>query len=108
MPWRSAFAELQRSVRHLIWASAIFAVVIGGISILGLGLAWYSVKQQIHVNRANIEQNQQNIIALCREINEHNKDIRTLMLDFGLQPYQLTQFLPQPCTSNRLQRKFHN
>lgn len=79
----------------MIWASVIFGIVISIIAISGLSIAWYSLHEQV-------KRNEEVIVHLCRDINEHNRSIITLALDFGVPPYQLEPFKSRPCTIDHL------
>lgn len=91
--------ELSRNVNLLIWASAIFAVIISIIAVSGLSIAWWNVHKQV-------DQNRELIIAVCRQQNALKNDIVTIALDLGVPRYKLAALIPLPCTKTQLQRDF--
>lgn len=86
---------LQHTVRRLIWVTAIFAAFISIIAISGLSVAWYSLHQQV-------ERNEDTIAALCREVNEHNRTISTILRDAGIPRHLLAPLAPRPCNVREL------
>jgi len=88
------FKEIRRIVRTLIIATAICIATVAIIAFVALGIAWHSLHKQV-------DQNEENIVALCREQNANNKDLRTIALDLGVPAFRLTPLLPKPCNIER-------
>ena len=91
--------ELSRVVKLLIWASVTFAIIVTII----LTIAIVIVAQQF---RAEVQQNENLVIALCRQNNAHNKDLTVIALDLGVPAHVLAPFQPKPCTTANLRREF--
>lgn len=105
-PWSEPFKNLQTTVKHLIWATALFGIVISAIALSGLSVATYVLYDNIDSNKANIQRNQDTIVALCRQINSDNAELLIAALDLGV-PYNKVQFLlPRPCNLAALRKRY--
>lgn len=98
-PWQNPFEELRHTVRRLIWAVVIVCTLISIIAVSGVSLAWYGLRKQV-------QENERILIAMCRQNNAQNKDLRTVLLTFGVQPHELFELRPIVCSQGNLKERF--
>ena len=91
--------DLNHSVRLLIWASTVFAIIVATILIV----AALVVARQFH---QEVQNNENLIVALCRQTNAHNRDLTVIALDLGIPAHVLAPFGPKPCTVSNLRKEF--
>lgn len=84
------FDELSRIVQRLIWVTAGCFIVLT-LVIVAIGLLAYDA------NRERIDDNEEVVIALCRDINSRNTDLREILLDFNIPAHRLEPFKPRSC-----------
>ena len=91
--------ELAKDVKLLTWATTAFAIIVAII----LTTATIIVARQFS---QEVQQNENLVIALCRQNNAHNRDLTVVALDLGVPAHVLAPFQPKPCTTANLRREF--
>ena len=91
--------ELVRNVKLLTWATTIFAIFIAAVLTVAVILVSRGFQREV-------QNNEDLVIALCRQNNAHNKDLTVIALDLGIPIHSLAPFQPKPCTTANLRREF--
>jgi hypothetical protein len=109
-PWRDPFLELEKNIKntvqHMITATVIFGVVISLIALAAIGISGFVLHDHYESNKANIQRNQDTIVALCRELNERDIELKIAAIDLGVPPNRLTFLTKRPCKPDQLRKKF--
>lgn len=109
-PWRDPFVELERNikktVKKMITATMVFGVVISIIALGAIGISGFVLHDHYESNRANIQRNQDTIVALCRELNERDIELKIAAIDLGVPPNRLTFLTRRSCKLDQLRKKF--
>lgn len=98
-PWRDPFRHLQSLVRRMIWITGIYMTIVTLIAVSGVSIAWYALHKQV-------EQNADALIAMCRQNNMQNHDLRVVLLSFGVTNEELHELRPIICDREAIEERF--
>jgi hypothetical protein len=90
------FIDIRRTIREIAVAEVIAILITFLVALIGLGLAWYAIREDIETTKDIIR-------AECIQNNALRDDIRVIALTASVPAHQLTALRRVSCTDKAIE-----